>query len=497
MNAQIMLKKLFLNRRWRLTSWRLYHIKDKDGKKIPFIPNQIQQDFLQNLRYKNIILKARQMGFTTMIDMILLDSCLFEQNKNIGIIAQDLDSAESLFQDKIKFARDNLPPFVKNFFRLKTDRTRELAFENNGSRISVWTSFRWGTYQYLHISEFGKICNKYPDKAREIMTGALNTVSSDNYVFVESTAEWNSGYFFEMCRDSENLKLSNKTLTKLDYKFHFYPWYKCTDYVLEDNVLVSSHMQNYFQTLESQNISLTQPQKNRYTKTSQIQKEEMLREYPSLTTECFNIALKWAYYETYLNEIRKSNRLCKVDYDMSLPVHTAWDLWGAWWWDDTSIWFFQIWGEEIRLIDFWSGNGYSLKEIISNIVFLKPYKYWMHIAPHDIRVHEYSTGTTRFETALQMWIKFCIAPNISISDGINQVRNILHRCWFDEVKTIKWFDALWNYIREFDEKNWMFREKPLHNWASNPADAFRYLAIFFEKINIKLDFRPIVQSYNL
>jgi len=77
------------------------------------------------------------MGFTTMIDMILLDSCLFEQNKNIGIIAQDLDSAESLFQDKIKFARDNLPPFVKNFFRLKTDRTRELAFENNGSRISV------------------------------------------------------------------------------------------------------------------------------------------------------------------------------------------------------------------------------------------------------------------------------------------------------------------------------------------------------------------------
>lgn len=490
--------KNFFHNRWRrLTSGILYHIKDKNGKKTPFVPNKVQLNLLKNLRYRNIILKARQLGFTTIIDIILLDCCLWEKNKNIWIIAQDLDNAESLFQDKIKFAFDNLPDEVRNFFVLKTDRTRELAIENNGSRITVWTSFRWGTYQYLHISEFGKICKKYPEKAREIMSGALNTVSSDNYIFIESTAEWNSGYFFEMCKDSENLHLSNKKLTKLDYKFHFYPWYKCDDYVLEDEVSITSELQNYFEVLNKQNIQLTQSQKNRYFKTAQIQKDEMQREYPSLSNECFNLSLKWAYYETYLNQIRKSGRFCKVDYDNNLSVHTAWDLWWAGGWDDTSIRFFQLFHEEIRLINFRSGNGYSLQEIIANIILTKNYKYWIHIAPHDIKVHEYSTGTTRFQSALQIWLKFDIAPNIPISDGINQVRNILSRCRFDEIHTAKWFEALGNYIREFDEKNWIFREKPLHNRASNPADAFRYLAIFADRINIKLDFRPITQNYNL
>ncbi len=491
------LKDLLSNRFRRLTSGVLYYIKDKDWKKVSFIPNEIQKDFIQNLRYRNIILKARQLWFSTMISIILLDCCLFEKNKNIWIIAQDLDTAESLFQDKIKFVFDNLPDFIKNYFKLKTDRTRELAFSNNWSRISVGTSFRWGTYQYLHISEFGKISSKYPDKAREIMTGALNTVSSDNCIFVESTAEWNSGYFFEMCRDSENLHLLEKKLTKLDYRFHFYPWFKSSDYVLADDVNVSSDMENYFNSLTRHNISLTADQKKRYFKTAQIQKDEMQREYPSISSECFNLALKGSYYETYLNEIRKSGRLCNVSYDDKLPVHTAWDLWWAGWWDDTSIWFFQVFGEEIRLIDFWSWNGYSLQEIISNIIYTKNYRYWTHIAPHDIKVHEYSTGTTRFQSALQIWIRFDIAPNISISDGINQVRNILPKCRFDEIHTIKWFEALGSYIREFDEKNWIFREKPLHNWASNPADAFRYLALFVDKLNIKFDFHAISPSYNL
>lgn len=118
-----------------------------------------------------------------------LDKVLFGSYKSVGIIADDRDSAELIFKDKVKFAYDNLPDWLRASFKPKTDRKGELVFENNHCSISVDTSFRGGTLQSLHISEYGKICNKYPEKAREIQTGALNTVAPTSEVYIESTAE--------------------------------------------------------------------------------------------------------------------------------------------------------------------------------------------------------------------------------------------------------------------------------------------------------------------
>lgn len=195
--------------------------------------NWAQKLLYKTMWYLNIILKARQLGMTTFIQIFMLDRCLFNDNTNAGVIAHTLSDAESFFQDKIKFAYDNLPDEIKAKLYAQTDSSKELAFAN-GSRIRVGTSLRSGTLQYLHISEFGKLCAKHPERAREVVSGALNTVAPGQFVFIESTAEGAYGAFYTMCQAAMKLKDSVarglELLTKMDYKFFFYPWFEHPDY---------------------------------------------------------------------------------------------------------------------------------------------------------------------------------------------------------------------------------------------------------------------------
>ena len=136
------IKTYLADKEWRLFSGKLYFIKDKQGNKIPFIPNKQQEHYYHNRHTKNIILKARQLGFSTFIDIMSLDKALFSSYKSMGIIADDRDSAELIFRDKVKFAFDNLPKWLKDNFKVKTDRKGELVFESNHCSVSVDTSFR-------------------------------------------------------------------------------------------------------------------------------------------------------------------------------------------------------------------------------------------------------------------------------------------------------------------------------------------------------------------
>jgi len=474
-----LLQKRLQDREWRLNSWFLYKIKDKEGQVVSYKPNKAQQLLHKNQWYRNVILKARQMWFSTDIEIQALDFALFNKNMSVWIIAHDLDSAKNIFKDKIKFWYDNLPDWLKSQFKTSTDRTNEIQF-SNGSTIRVDTSFRSWTLQFLHISEFWKICNKYPDKAKEIVTWAIEAVPSTWYVFIESTAEWNSWYFFDYSKEAQALQEQKKILSKLDYQFHFYPWWSQKEYTLWDNVdiVVEQEFENYFKKIEYKlNIKLTEWQKKWYIKKSKILWDDMWREYPSYWQEAFELAIDGAYYEKELSLMRRQNRLCQIDYNPNLDVYTSWDLWGAWWWDETAIWFFQLFGKEIRLIDYWEWSWYSMLEIINTVIKEKWYNIAVNYFPHDAKVHEYSTGKTRIQNAEEAWLKIEIVPSVSISDGINAVRLIFPNCFFDEKNTARGIKALSHYRRKFDDKNGMYQQKPLHNWASNGADSFRYLAL--------------------
>lgn len=483
--------KLLWDKEWRIFSWKIYSIKDKYWKKIPFIPNKAQTEYYHARHTKNICLKARQLGFSTLIDIIKLDAVLFNSYMSAWIIADNKDSANMIFKDKVKFVFDNLPDWLKSEFKVKTDRKGELMFESNQCTISVDTSFRWWTLQHLHISEYGKICNKYPEKAREIQTWALNTLAPDSECDIESTAEWASGNFYDMSMKAMELDEQWKELTNMDYKFHFFAWWLDDTYTLNSNEEIRLETQDYFKTiLQDERIQRKFPsliftdwQKRWYQKKLEEQKDDMQREYPSYPKEAFDLAIKWAYYEKELSITRTQNRVAKVLHDDRLPVFTHWDIWWAWWWDENAIRFYQIYAREVRLIDYYECTWMWLTEIALSIVNPRYPTYWTHYLPHDANVTEYSTWVARIQTAREClnW-DVQLVPKLSISDGINAVRDMFPNCYFDETKCFTWLTRLAWYRREYDEKNWIFRDKPKHDINSNGADAFRYLWVTYKNM---------------
>ena len=453
--------------RWRLNN--LYQIVDKRGNRTIFKFNWAQEHLYKNMWYCNVILKARQLGMSTFVCLLFLDRCLFNSDVAAGIIAHTQEDAQHMFR-RVKFAYDNLPEELKKLITADNDTSQMLRF-SNGSSLRVGTSLRSSTFQYLHISEFGKICAKYPDKAREIMTGSLNTIGVGQYVFIESTAEGREGPFYDLCKRAQALADSETSLTKLDFKFHFFPWWGEQGYRL-GSAAISQEMHEYFISLSAAGIKLDQEQKNWYALRYATQQEDMKREFPSTPEECWEVSNAGTYYAKHITQARIEKRIGHVPYDEALPVYTAWDLGFN---DSTAIWFFQVMSKEIRLIDYLEGSGESLAYWLGQVKS-KPYVYGKHLAPHDIMVHEYTSGMSRQSSARKMGINLIPVSKVDVIPGIDAARGILNRCWFDERKCEKGIKALENYKKEWNERAGCWASNPLHNWASHCADAFRTLA---------------------
>lgn len=186
-------------------------------------------------------------------------------------------------------------------------------------------------------------------------------------------------------------------------------------------------------------------------------------------------AIKGAIYGKELTAARTEGRITTVPYDPALPVETYWDL-GM----HMAIWFVQtIKSGEVRCIDYYESGGTSSLQECIGVLRAKPYVYSRHVAPHDIEVKELTAqGRSRREVAKSLGIAFELAPNLpKVEDGITAARLILPRCWFDATKTAAGLEALRNYRRDFNARLQEFKDRPLHNWASHGADAFRYLAV--------------------
>lgn len=270
--------------RWRLN--HLYQIKDETGHQVTFKMNWAQEALFDGMHYANVILKARQLGFTTFIQLFMLDQCLFNKNIRAGTVAHTLDSAKEIFREKIKFAYDNLAPELREAIPAKQDAADTLTFAN-GSSLIVGTSLRSGTYQYLHISELGYISAHYPEKAEEIRTGALNTVHPGQIVFIESTAKGKLGLFHEICEDAQELQRQGAELGLLDYKFHFFPWWRHPGYRLDESPPEGLKTRAYFRALERHGIALTDAQKAWYAKKARTQGRSIKSEFPSTPEEAF------------------------------------------------------------------------------------------------------------------------------------------------------------------------------------------------------------------
>jgi hypothetical protein len=184
------------------------------------------------------------------------------------------------------------------------------------------------------------------------------------------------------------------------------------------------------------------------------------------------------YYSLEMEMLRSSDRIGHCPYDPRLPVYTFWDLGKR---DATAVWFLQVFQHELRIIDYYEDVEKSLIHHIKHIKSL-PYSYEDHYAPHDIKVEEMSTKISRWETASEHGIEFEVVDKLPLMEGIDAVREVLPRCWFNRATTQLGRRALEHYHKSYDAKGEVFSETPAKSWANHGSDAFRMLAVIVDSI---------------
>lgn len=448
-----------------------------DGLVVRFNPNRAQLRFIKRLWNRNIILKARQMGFTTLISIVWLDHALFNANARCAIVAQDREAAEVIFRDKIKFAYDNLPEELKKAMPLARDSASELLFAHNNSSIRVATSVRSGTIHRLHVSEFGKICARYPDKAREVITGSLPAVPIDGITVIESTAEGQEGEFYAMTQAALKLQNENAKLSAREFRMHFYAWWEAPDYVMKEGAAVITERDHeYFNRVEvAMNTLLSIEQRTWYVATKDADfsgaEEKMWQEYPSTPEEAFQVSTDGNYYINQMTAVRKQSRICTVPI-LNKPVYTFWDIGNS---DGCAVWFMQSVGLEDRFIDYMEAHGEDLSYYALELQ-RKGYVFAKHFLPHDashVRLGTKNKSTVDMLKDLGLKDIVVVPQTPDITLGIQQTRDAINSSWFDSERCKLGIQRLDNYKKKWNQKDGRWSSHPVHDINSEGADAFR------------------------
>lgn len=465
----------FSDPRWRLSN--LYSCVDEDGHKVHFTPNDAQLRLLDDMWFFNLILKSRQHGFTTFIDILGLDQALFNDTFSVGICAHTRDDVEKIFEKKIKFPYDNLPEGLRTARPADTDSAKKLKFAN-GSSIEVGTSLRSGTYQFVHISEFGKLCAKFPEKAKEIVTGTLETVHTGNYIFIESTAEGKEGYFYNFCKEALARQAAGIKPGKLQYKIHFFAWFQDARNRIESaNVLITKDQAEYFQRLlDNHGIILDAEQKAWYAEKERTLQENMKQEHPSTPEEAFAASVEGTYLHRQMTTIRTRKQIARVPHVPQIPVNTGWDLGMN---DETTIFFHQRVGQEHRIINYLENNGEGLEWYVQEMQKMG-YIWGDHYIPHDggNRQLALAGAKTLADHFFDLGLRnvYVVPRTPDDFSAIQESRSFLPLCWIDAENCSQGIKCLDNFKKEWNEKTGSFRNKYKHDWASHGYKAFESLA---------------------
>tara|TARA_R110000822_G_scaffold30340_5_gene88463 strand:+ start:882 stop:2417 length:1536 start_codon:yes stop_codon:yes gene_type:complete len=468
------LAKLLKDQTWRLNN--LYRVQNEEGQDVPFVMNDAQKELWEELHYCNIIPKARQLGFSTFICIFILDTCLFRANTNAGTIDITLDDAKKKLE-KIKFAYERLPEGIRKAVPLTTENKQTLEW-GNGSSAAVGTSHRGGTLQILHVSEFGKISAKYPDKAKEIRTGAFGTVHRGQMIFIESTAEGAAGDFHDLTMQAQADQQEGRKLSPKDFKLHFFPWHLHKGYVDDpESRVMPEEMTEYFDKLEGEeSIELSPEQRAWYVSMRRtVGPDEMLREYPATLKEAFNVSIEGAYFKEQMGAIRTGGRILKIPLNPSVPVNTFWDIGVD---DSTSIWFHQPGAAGSHaLVDYYEASGEGVDHYIKVLEEKRKERGWLygkHFGPHDLDNRNWAAIGAKpiVDTAKDLGLKFEVVPRIQNKiDAINAARTFLSVTAIDETYCTQGIKCLDHYRKAWNERRADWSSEPLHDWSSHGADA--------------------------
>mgnify|MGYP003649950736 CR=1 FL=1 len=483
-------KKEFERTYLRSKLWRLnnvYKIINKDGDPVIFRMNYAQHLVYARARLhpRVIVLKSRQQGISTLWLVSFFDDAVFCKHLNLGLMAQGTDEAATLLE-RIKFMWDHLSDDIKVFLNVKIykDNTKEYSFSNN-STIFIRVSFRSATLQRLHISEFGKIANNSPKRAKEVKTGTLQALAKGNTGIIESTAEGRND--FSTMWDQSILALHSGQMSPKDFYPVFLPWLNDPDCVLDVFQTEDSEASRYFAELEELlKVKVTLQQRNFWIAQRRELGGDIYQEYPATPEEAFTASRDGTYYCRAFNEkcVRLGNVFAGV-YDTNLYTDVYFDL-GV---DDYFVMVFVQWYKgKWRIVDEYWNNGYNLVHYLE-VAFERGYDIRELKFPHDIAVRELggqglTAGLAKSrKDIVDKWlnkeginVRVTAMPKTSIENGIEAVRTMIPDMIID-TKCEYIISCLNNYSKEWDDKLQVWKKTPLHNEYSHGADVLRSVAL--------------------
>ena len=468
-----------------------------DGKTvIPFKLRDAQRELLDNWHNRVIINKCRKIGYSSLLALICLDACLFNQNYKCSVV----DFKETGAMDKLQMISDawyNSEKYVtdpvikqiwitiKNKVKLTHESRHELRF-SNGSVFTASTSTMGSSPNLLWISELGPLASQSPDRAAKLKRGSLNSVAPDSTLIIESTAEGATGIFYDLLQLA--LETAGKTeLEKTEYKLIFKPWFHHPSYtipvVYETNLDQSTR--DYFEELnKNHGIEVTLNQKMWWQIKRREIGDDMFSQYPSIFEESIRSTTVGVIYPQ-IQTLKSQGRIKKLTYENQYPLYTAWDLGVS---DATCGVLFQVCGRDILMLRSFSTNGSPASRVAEVIrewekEFRAPIA--QNFMPHDASRRDQSYAKVYvqylYDAGLPTRSVYILPRCNSIWNGIGVFRSMLTKTWFD-IKCNDRFtgndgESLPSLIQSIEnyKRNGKSGE-PLHDIYSNFADACRYIA---------------------
>ncbi len=465
---------------WRLRN--LYHIKRADdGRIIKFEPRPEQQrvyDMLFKEGVKRlIILKARRLGMSTALDVLLTDQMLWNAGTQCSLVDQTAADAERKLATIAKIALDNLPPVALQCIEKVRDSGSILEVSVAGEAASSFFAglrARGGTNNWLHLSEWGVIQADDPRRSEEILTGAIPSAEHGRIIVETTWKGGRGGHLWEIVKTALETPEADKT--DKDWRIVFFPWWKDPTYCVEGDVAtISPAIATYLDDMERTTGHTFTPQQRLWYDRQQRQLGLFIfREFPTTLDECFKSPVEGAIYAGELDKLRASGAISAFKYDNSTLVHTAWDLGSP---VNTVVWYFQvIRGNEIRVIDCDLDLDLTPVQRVAHMQ-AKGYPLGHHFLPHDA-----AATRTSGKADAQVYTEAGLA-NVRVLPrthdiwiGINACLQMFPRFSFRLPACERGLDALANYAYKRSSATGIVVNMPVHNWASHAADALRMIA---------------------
>jgi len=395
--------------------------------KIPYRPRPLQRKAHNKKERFALLVCHRRFGKTVFVINEAIKQAVTCKLKapRFAYIAPFYKQAKNVAWDMLKYYCQPIPNIIFNESELKADFP-------NGARISLYGGDNPDSLRGIYLD--GVMMDEYAQMSPRLWAEIIRPAISDRkgWAIFIGTPKGHNNFFdlYQEVKDDEN-------------------WYVKVHRASETNYIDAEELE--------------------------AAKKDMSEDQYQQEFECsWTAAIQGAYYGRLLEEAEKESRIGKVQHDTGALVETWWDLGIG---DSTAIWFVQRIGAELRVIDYYENNGESLghyANVLQDKAKENEWNYGDHVFPHDVRQRSLDTGRTRVETLQNLGVEPTIIPQMKVEDGIEAVRRKLKNCWFDEMKCRRGIDALRQYRSQYDEKNQVFKLRPVHDWASHAADAFRY-----------------------